>query len=168
MNFTDYYELLELKPPATQEEIKKAYRTASLKWHPDTNLGTDTTEIMQLINEAYLILKDEEAKSKYDNVYSHFKQQQSQEPDLQPDSMPGSEKFEFDSKRYEYNYEFSDETLKQWMSNARRQSHSMTEEMIDELRGATKEAGKSIGNAFLKYFIPMIIGFLLFKMCSSL
>jgi DnaJ family protein B protein 4 len=34
---TKLYDCLLIKPEATQDEIKKAYRKAALKWHPDKN-----------------------------------------------------------------------------------------------------------------------------------
>ena len=57
--FKDYYQILEITQQASLSEIKQAYRAASKKWHPDVNPGKDTTQIMQDINEAYAILKDE-------------------------------------------------------------------------------------------------------------
>ena len=60
--FIDYYEVLEIKSTASIEEVKAAFKMQALKWHPDRNLGVDTTLRMQLINEAYLILKDVEAR----------------------------------------------------------------------------------------------------------
>ena len=35
----NYYEILEIDENAEEEQIKKAYRKLSLKWHPDKNLG---------------------------------------------------------------------------------------------------------------------------------
>lgn len=34
---TKLYDALSIKPEATPEEIKKGYRKAALKWHPDKN-----------------------------------------------------------------------------------------------------------------------------------
>jgi curved DNA-binding protein CbpA len=31
----DFYEILELKPNASEQDIKKAYRILSIKYHPD-------------------------------------------------------------------------------------------------------------------------------------
>lgn len=60
--FKDYYKILGISRQASAQEIKSAYRTMSKKWHPDINPGMDVTSIMQDINEAYAILKDENKK----------------------------------------------------------------------------------------------------------
>lgn len=54
-------------------EIKVAYRKQCIKWRRDKNINIDTTQRMQDINQAYLILKDEETRSKYDIEYLKFK-----------------------------------------------------------------------------------------------
>ena len=61
-----------------REEIKVAYRKQCIKWHRDKNINIDTTQRMQDINQAYLILKDEEARSKYDIEYLKFKSYKSE------------------------------------------------------------------------------------------
>jgi len=60
------YKILELNKNASKEEIKKKYRTLSLKYHPDRPEGNK--EIFQKINEAYAILSDVSEKKKYDNT----------------------------------------------------------------------------------------------------
>ncbi len=56
----DPYSVLGVAPGASQEEIKKAYRTLVKKYHPDKFSGTDLEEVakekLQEINEAYKVL----------------------------------------------------------------------------------------------------------------
>ena len=65
----DYYSILGISFNASDEEIKRAYRALSKRWHPDVNPGLDTTAIMQDINEAYYILKDSAMRVRYDAEY---------------------------------------------------------------------------------------------------
>ena len=53
----DPYEVLELKPGATDDEIKAAYRRLAKKYHPDLNGGSAEAEAkMKEVNEAYSVL----------------------------------------------------------------------------------------------------------------
>lgn len=61
-----FYNILGVSPTATPEEIKKAYRTASLAHHPDKQGGSK--EKMQDINHAYDILSDPRKRQNYDNT----------------------------------------------------------------------------------------------------
>jgi DnaJ-class molecular chaperone len=62
----DFYKILEVKKSATQNEIKKAYRKLSLKYHPDKNPSKEAQEKFTEIGAAYGVLSDEEKRKVYD------------------------------------------------------------------------------------------------------
>lgn len=62
----DYYEVLGLQKGASQDEIKRAYRTLAKKYHPDINKEPGAEEKFKEINEAYDTLSDEQKKARYD------------------------------------------------------------------------------------------------------
>jgi len=62
-----YYDILGVSKDANDNEIKKAFRALSLKYHPDRNPTEDTTEKFQKIGEAYEVLSDAEKRNQYDN-----------------------------------------------------------------------------------------------------
>lgn len=64
----DPYKILDLSKNATEEEIKKAFRKASLKWHPDRNptCVEKSTEKFKEITEANEILSNPQKRKIYD------------------------------------------------------------------------------------------------------
>ena len=63
----EYYNVLGVNKQSSSEEIKKAYRKSSLKWHPDKNGDSeDSKKKFQEIGEAYGVLSDPEKKQIYD------------------------------------------------------------------------------------------------------
>ncbi|KJK82814.1 hypothetical protein H634G_01951 [Metarhizium anisopliae BRIP 53293] len=70
---TKLYDTLVVKPEATQDEIKKAYRKVALKWHPDKNKGSpDAAEKFKECSQAYEILSDPEKRKVYDQYGLEF------------------------------------------------------------------------------------------------
>ena len=67
----DYYEILGVAKSASKSEIKKAYRTAAMKHHPDRNPGDKAAEAkFKEASEAYEVLSDEQKRGIYDQ-YGH-------------------------------------------------------------------------------------------------
>ncbi len=64
----DYYEVLGLSKGASEDEIKKAYRKLSKKYHPDINKEADAEEKFKEVSEAYEILSDPQKRAAYDRV----------------------------------------------------------------------------------------------------
>lgn len=64
----DYYDTLGLRPGASQDEIKKSFRTLALKHHPDKNKNSEESKqkFMKIV-EAYEVLSDEQSRKNYDN-----------------------------------------------------------------------------------------------------
>merc|ERR1719453_824986 len=66
MQEEDFYAELGVGRSASEGEIKKAYRAAARKWHPDVNQEPGAKEKFQSINEAYQILSDPQMRQRYD------------------------------------------------------------------------------------------------------
>ncbi|KAI2473853.1 DnaJ-domain-containing protein [Annulohypoxylon bovei var. microspora] len=70
---TKLYDQLNVKPDANQDEIKKAYRKAALKWHPDKNKDNPAAaERFKECSQAYEILSDPEKRKTYDQFGLEF------------------------------------------------------------------------------------------------
>ena len=50
----------------TQQELKKAFRKASIKYHPDKNPDEDTTDLFLEVKQANDIISDEKKRFAYD------------------------------------------------------------------------------------------------------
>jgi len=75
---TDFYHRLNIDTGASEDAIKKAFRLAARKAHPDVNRNEGATQLFLDIQEAYKILSDPDKKFAYD---------EGREPDLQGSSI---------------------------------------------------------------------------------
>ena len=62
----DYYEVLQITPAATFDQVHKAYRALAMQYHPDRNSTPGAGSTMAAINEAYTILSDPTRRREYD------------------------------------------------------------------------------------------------------
>lgn len=124
---TTYYDLLSIQPTASGLEIKKAYRKAAIRLHPDKNPDNPQAAAMfQEVGEAYQVLSDEQLRAKYDK----FGKQE---------SMP-SEGFE-DPTEF-FSMIFGGEAFKSWIGEL-----SLLQEMTKtaELSGFDEEEAENNG-----------------------
>ena len=63
----DYYEVLNVKRSATEDEIKKAHRKLARQFHPDRNPGDKQAETrFKEVQDAYDVLSDKTKRAQYD------------------------------------------------------------------------------------------------------
>src|SRR5690606_15315054 len=144
----------------------------------------DTTIKMQKINEAYVLLKDSEARERYNIEYQKFKQYQSEfktEEKKKEGQQENKENSNKDSsknqseKTYEYyEYEINDDILKKWMNTARKQAVDLAKQTVEDFRGMTSASAKgATKGCFHQFLAQIIIGviftiiFLLYKACNN-
>lgn len=70
-----HYAVLGVSAEASHDEIKRAYRKLSLKYHPDRNNGSAETELYKRINEAYETVGDPVKREAYDQTQPLYKKE---------------------------------------------------------------------------------------------
>lgn len=70
----DYYKILGVTKDDGDAAIKKAYKKAALKWHPDKNSATEEQRVkaekmFKDVNEAFGVLSDSKKRSQYDQGF---------------------------------------------------------------------------------------------------
>lgn len=66
----DFYVVLGISHTSSETEIKKAFKLAALRWHPDKNPGkeAEAAEKFKQIAEAYAVLGDKDQRARYDST----------------------------------------------------------------------------------------------------
>lgn len=62
----DYYEVLGVSKTASADDVKRAYRQAAMRYHPDRNKDADAVEKFKEASEAYEVLSDDVKRQRYD------------------------------------------------------------------------------------------------------
>ena len=83
MELKDYYTILGVKPTDDLKTIKTAYRRLARKYHPDVSKETNAEAQFKDLAEAWEVLKDEQRRAEYDQLWQHrndpqFSRQQQQ------------------------------------------------------------------------------------------
>jgi curved DNA-binding protein len=89
MDYKDYYDILGLERSASQDDIKRAYRKAARKYHPDINQEAAASAKFKEAGEAYEVLKDPDKRAAYDQLGSNWQSGEQFRPP--PDGQPGFE-----------------------------------------------------------------------------
>ena len=66
----DYYDILGLSKSATEDDIRKSYRSLAKKFHPDVSSEPDAEKKFKEVQEAYDVLSDQQKRAAYDQ-YGH-------------------------------------------------------------------------------------------------
>ena len=84
---SDYYSVLGIKASATQEEVKRAYRKAVFRYHPDRNPGdNEAADKFKEVLDAYEVLSDLSRRAKYDQARPAQTESEAEEEPAQEDS----------------------------------------------------------------------------------
>ncbi len=67
----NYYEILGISAKASDQDIKRAYRSLAMRYHPDRNKSHDAHEAFVSIQEAYNTLSDPVKRNTYDYYYGY-------------------------------------------------------------------------------------------------
>jgi len=73
VKYEDYYQTLDVKRDASQDEIRSAFRGLARKYHPDVNKDPAAEAKFKQINDAYEVLGDKEKRKKYDTLGANWK-----------------------------------------------------------------------------------------------
>ena len=103
VRYKDYYEILGVDRAASQDQIRKAYRSLARKYHPDMNKSPGAEAKFKEIAEAHEVLGDPGKRKQYDTLGNNWQQGQEFSP------PPGWDFSQFQFRGGQPRHEFDDE-----------------------------------------------------------
>lgn len=67
----NYYAILGVAPNATDDEIKKVYRSLAMRYHPDRNQAPGAEARFKAVGKAYEVLSDPVRRAEYNQSINH-------------------------------------------------------------------------------------------------
>jgi curved DNA-binding protein CbpA len=133
----DYYKLFGISKNASKDDVKRKYRQLAKMYHPDVNTSPDATSKMQEIQEAYLILGDDEARARYDSFYDYYYGQGPEKQNFHNSSYDKEESQEprESSSRQASHNEYKDPILERWVLNAKKQAAEFIVQTLNDTKG---------------------------------
>lgn len=150
--FVDYYYVLEVQKNASLEQIKKQFKVLAKKYHPDINKDSNATQLMQELLEAYYILSDSEARTRYNIQYDRFYGYQKAKDNSTYSSYSNNSQQET-----EQDFKYNDPLIEKWINNAKKQALEFINKSLYESKGISKNGCKYFFYALLINFVLLII-----------
>lgn len=72
MDFVDYYAILGVPPSASDEELRRSYRLAARRFHPDVNRSPGAANAFRDVDRAYKVLSDPRMRQEYHQLWQKY------------------------------------------------------------------------------------------------
>ncbi len=72
MNFVDHYAILGVSPSASDEELRRSYRLAARRFHPDVNKAPGAAHAFRDVDRAYKVLSDPRERQEYYQLWQKY------------------------------------------------------------------------------------------------